>query len=782
MRLRLTACLLLLCCLLVSAQGRKIQALQKLGIDENTELRLSADKMEYSQDNKLAKATGQVVVEYGQLRLTAEKAEINQETLDFLAQGNVVLDIAGQGRWTAPAVKGNISSQTFEFGPFRADSEIWHFGGDSGHSEDNGDAILTDAWLSTCDCPEPHYCLSARKITHHQDKTFTAKHVFLRFGGVPVFYLPWLWGSTSEDAAGIIFRPGYSGKRGAYLLLGRLWKFGDLDGHTSTYIDAMTKRGIGIGLDNEYSLPHGGRLESQLYGIHDQDAPGKDGYDRRFKDCDDRYRLQLSLYQPVVEGLTFRLNADVLSDISMLEDWFRSDYNHIYQPKSFADLTYENHFFSLGLQVRPRLNDFYTVVESLPELRLQIPETRIAELPVTYSSSNTAGYYQMKWRKFDLARTRPDLEDFWYWNRWDEEEADDGYLRDPADYSAFRFDSLHTLALPWDAADWLTITPRASFRATSYNKSSKRKVSRYDLADRLLDDNPDVTVNDGYVVDYDKHGGSVLRLASEFGLETRSIFYSDWLDWNSELWEISGIRHTFEPYLNYVYAPEPTEDCDHLYFFDEIDRLEKQHFLRLGLDQQWQVKNRSNRPPLARWQTYADLHFDKGEDSGKHQGDLGNRLQLWPRQDFSIFGVVLYDMGEGCLQRGEFGFKFGAEKEMQLGLSYIYRRNHFSRTTYSMGSNLVDFTGESNYLKKYFEKADTMHIQYYQPLNEKTWFEGNWEYDFDKSKLSEHNYTLYRVLHCWTMGIGFGWDNSDFEAMLLFRLTAYPNIKIHMGF
>jgi hypothetical protein len=32
------------------------------------------------------------------------------------------------------------------------------------------------------------------------------------------------------------------------------------------------------------------------------------------------------------------------------------------------------------------------------------------------------------------------------------------------------------------------------------------------------------------------------------------------------------------------------------------------------------------------------------------------------------------------------------------------------------------------------------------------------------------------------MGIGVGWDNSDFEAMLLFRLTAYPNIRIHMGF
>jgi len=781
MSLRLSVLLLILCCLLASAQNRN-QTLQKLGIDENTELRLNADKMEYSPDNKWAKASGQVVADYGQLRLTADHAEINQETLDFLAQGNVKLEVAGQASWTAPAVKGNIATRAFSFGPFRTDTAIWHFGGQSGASEDNGDAVLTDAWLSTCDCPEPHYCLSASTITHHQDKTFTAKHVVLKFGGVPVFYLPWLWGSTGEESAGIIFRPGYSGKRGAYLRLGRVWKFGGLNGHTSVYADFMSKRGFGLGSESEYALPKDGKISFQLYGIHDWDAPGKDGYDRRFKNCDDRFRLQLAMYQPVEEGLTFRFNADLLSDISMLEDWFKRDYRHIYQPKSFADLTYEHRLFSLGLQVRPRLNDFYTVVESLPELRLQVPETSLAGLPVTYSSNSTLGYYQMKWRNFDRDRTPP--ADYWYdypWT-WDFADNRDGYLRDPADYSAGRFDTLHTLALPLDVTDYLTLTPRASFRATSYSKSSKRRVDRYALAERLLDDNPDVTVNDAYIVDYDSDGGSVLRLASEFGFEARSLFYSDWLDWKSEWMDISGLRHTVEPYLNYVYAPEPTEDCDHLYFFDEVDRLEKQHFLRLGLDQQWQSRQGDARRRLARWQMYADVHFDKGEESGKHAGDFGNRLQLWPRRDFSLFGSVLHDMGEGCLQRGEFGFSYGEENKQHIELSYIYRRNHFSRSTYSMGSNLVDITGESNYLKKYFEKADTLHIQYYQPLNEKTWFEGNWEYDFDKSKLSEHNYTIYRVLHCWTMGIGVGWDNSDFEAMLLFRLTAYPNIRIHMGF
>jgi len=55
------------------------------------------------------------------------------------------------------------------------------------------------------------------------------------------------------------------------------------------------------------------------------------------------------------------------------------------------------------------------------------------------------------------------------------------------------------------------------------------------------------------------------------------------------------------------------------------------------------------------------------------------------------------------------------------------------------------------------------------------------EYDFDKSRLSEHTYTLRRVMHCWVMSLGVGWDNGEFEAMIMLHLTAFPKVKLDLS-
>ena len=75
-----------------------------------------------------------------------------------------------------------------------------------------------------------------------------------------------------------------------------------------------------------------------------------------------------SYYQNrLTDDLTLRLNIDFLSDIDMLEDWFKRDYRRIQQPRSYLDLSYDQQYYSLGLAIRPRLNDFYTTVETLPD-------------------------------------------------------------------------------------------------------------------------------------------------------------------------------------------------------------------------------------------------------------------------------------------------------------------------------------------------------------------------------------------------------------------------------
>jgi lipopolysaccharide assembly outer membrane protein LptD (OstA) len=124
--------------------------------------------------------------------------------------------------------------------------------------------------------------------------------------------------------------------------------------------------------------------------------------------------------------------------------------------------------------------------------------------------------------------------------------------------------------------------------------------------------------------------------------------------------------------------------------------------------------------------------------------------------------------------------RFGEEDKFNARVKYIYRNDHLSRSTYSMGSSLVDFTGESSYLKKYFETADTLTTELSIPINERTSAEIHIEYDLEDNRLAEHTYRITRQLHCWTMMLGIGWDNYDFQAMIMFRLTAFPKVKIDL--
>ena len=55
---------------------------------------------------------------------------------------------------------------------------------------------------------------------------------------------------------------------------------------------------------------------------------------RTLNSKDERYRVSTYFREELEEGLDMRLNLDVLSDISMLSDWFRRDYRRMEQPRS----------------------------------------------------------------------------------------------------------------------------------------------------------------------------------------------------------------------------------------------------------------------------------------------------------------------------------------------------------------------------------------------------------------------------------------------------------------
>ena len=356
---------------------------------------------------------------------------------------------------------------------------------------------------------------------------------------------------------------------------------------------------------------------------------------------------------------------------------------------------------------------------------------------------------------------------------------DPGLHNDPGDYQSWRGDTMHFLYLPLTLEDRISLTPRAGFRATYYSRTSKRRITENDLANILEADNPDWTENASPVVSYDKDGGDRTRMAFEIGAELRTKFFRDWGEAGNGL-ALNRFRHVLEPYINYTYAPDPTVDREHLLFFDETDRLTRQHFVRFGLDQRLLTRQERQRRTLLRLQTYADLHFDRGEESGRHGGDFGNRLDFTPRDDLRAWATVVHDMGEGQIQRAETGIGFGREDELNFGIRYLYRNDHCPGASGRWAAPWSIFL-ERVLSEKRFESADIIAGHIVVPVNPLTKLVAKAEYDLERSTLSEHSYELHRQLHCWVMALGVGWDNGDFRAMIMFHLTAFPKVKIDLN-
>ena len=721
---------------------------------------IEAEQTEVDAATGAAVATGNVRITYGDLTLTADRIELNPSTKDVAASGNVVLERA-ESSWRGAQISGNLETGAFTFGAYRAVLDAWYIQGQGGQHDSNGDAFLQSTRLSTCEYfDQPHYNLSARRVVYHADGTFRAHHAVVRVGRVPVFYWPVLFGDTQANVGHLEIKPGYDSDWGAYLLLGREWQLTE-SARTKLSLELRSRRGVAVGSRTRIRTPDSD-TDVLLYGMHDSDPPEtEDGYDRRFDSHKGRYRVRARHRQKLPRNLTLRLQADALSDISMLEDWFRREYRRAPQPRSFADLRYTGERLTLAVSARPRVNDFFSVVEALPELRLDLPRQSLWNSGLYYEGQSTASRLEMKWRDFDKDRAAG--------------------LAAPHDYDSIRFDSLHMLTLPLQWRDFLRIVPRAGIRLTYYEKSSAARLTRGDLAALFEVDDPNDPDTTMAIMNYDEDGGEKWRLAGEAGLELKTKWYALWPEVRHAGLRIDGLRHIVEPYANYTYAPEPSEAREHLYFFDATDRLLEQHFVRVGVNQRWQTRRERRIYTLARMRSYADFHFAK-EDEFHHFGEIATRIEFLPREYLAFQGTAVADMGEPDFNHGELEVRLGREDSLQVLLSYLYRNTHEARTAHSMGSTLDNFTGENTLLARAYERNHYVTAGLNVPINAKTSAALRYEIDIAESKLALQSYELLRDLHCWMAALRVEEEYGDWRVLLVLYLKAYPDVRLDTGF
>lgn len=247
------------------------------------EVTVDADWYGILADRTTLLARGNVTLAAQGFTLKAQEVEGNLETGLFTARGGVSLE--GQGeRVTAQEMSYNVKTREWSTAAARAATQPQPLVSPlylSAREVKGESGIITagPVGFTTCDLEVPHYHFAARRLTFVPGRRLVAERASLYLGKHRVFTWPRLvvpLRRYSERGAhyNLVPQAGQNNVEGLYLKTAYNYALGG-DNLGTARLDLMSKRGVGVGLDQAYRLGSGtGNLV--IYGLLQKAAGGKE--------------------------------------------------------------------------------------------------------------------------------------------------------------------------------------------------------------------------------------------------------------------------------------------------------------------------------------------------------------------------------------------------------------------------------------------------------------------------------------------------------------------------
>lgn len=779
-----------------------------------------ADSWSYVGKNIVVK--GNVYIPYGDITVYADRAIVNTESKDIEASGNIRLykvqvkkknipiadliklrampevmvkidgyEVDPLGNQTVNAeihtrgdmikcsrLSGNLSTGVININDFEARYKTFVCKAKSGIRNPSGEVVVNDAEISSCEYlenNEGHYSISCAEAKIYPyasdsfgfegynpdvgDHSIWAYNCWLKVFGakvmpVPIFYKP------KDESPGLLqVRGGYDSDWGIFLGMSKRFLISDYPyASTKMLLDWYSLRGVGYGNETEIQTEYS-KTDIFAYSLYDQRPyNSSDVENGRLTIPHARYDFKLSNVSHITPRLDFRGNFELTSDYYFRDDFLNDAFDANPEPATYAALEQQFDRLSTALYIRPRVNNFYTTVERLPEWRLDVPRQELFS-NIYYQGETSLANLRMKWGEFDKPRTT-------------------GNFVDPSNYDALRFDTLHMFYYPFKL-DWLNLIPRTGFRMTYYDHSSKSSVSEQDLENMFAVNNPAGTSN-AFIKNYDHDGGNRFRVLGEFGLEANTKISQAWQDTKNAFWKLDGMRHVLEPYVNYTFIPDPSVDRKKLYYFDDIDRIQEQNFARLGMLNRLQTRRGPyGGEQIYNWMTmenYWDYHFQK-QDGFNNVGDFCTKFDFNPFEDLKLTSLFSIDAGQNnshdgptirngeptsrkgisgsFLNKWELMANYKIIEDVNVNFGYVYQDYYRTGSAYSMGSTLTDIQSGSAFDQNYTTRIQTLVFGLSHPVTMDRKLKAAYQvfYDFEQGYIQEIRGKLTRTLHCWELAI-----------------------------
>ncbi|HAS82971.1 MAG TPA: hypothetical protein DCS43_09955 [Verrucomicrobia bacterium] len=615
-------CLLLVVTGVVDAQGQVAPARDTSFAlsNENSPIEANADgALEYDKINGRITATSNVVITCGRDILYADRVLVETHSGDAYALGNVVLKRGGE-EIRAAKLHYNFRTRVSNLDNPSVDSDPFHVQADTITRTDDNQYEIHNAKVTTCVYPHPHshYHVRAHNITLVPNQYMKSWHAVWYLGSVPCFYLPY-WKVRLDEPSAWRFYPGYRSRWGAYLLTSYRQRLSP-QLRSEHHVDYRTERGFAIGEDLRWNVEQGNG-DLSLYFLDDQEPYADD----RAMDAEDvesqRYRLRLRHAHGLDERTRLLTQANYLSDATVLSDFYEREYRQSRQPENYVSVSHRRDAFTLTVLANARLNDFYSNVNRLPEVSLNVFRLQLGDSSVYYESQTAAANLERVW-------------------------PEDGTN---TEYSAFRVDTSHMVYQPRRLDGWLNVIPRAGYRGTYYSESIDLMLINTQIVQQA--------------------SGALLRNAFEVGSEVSYKALKLLVAGDDGL---APWRHVVEPYADYSLRFEPNALPEDLYQFDSVDTLDELHQLRVGVRNKFQTKRDGSTVDAADVDLYTKLRLNpEGEKEFFDLVSLDSEFHPATWIQLDVDGD--YSTQDSVLQRLNTRFTIEQEKFWEVGVEHRYR-------------------------------------------------------------------------------------------------------------
>jgi lipopolysaccharide assembly outer membrane protein LptD (OstA) len=569
---------------------------------------VDGDEVEYFDEEKTIVARGNVIVKYGETTLTCDTMILHTDTSQVLCEGNVVIDRPGKGTLTGDRIRYDLIREKGELLEGDLKAFPWFGAGEEFKKTGKNEYYLRNSYLSTCDLDQPHYRLKAKEAWVYPDDKIIAKDVVIYIGRLPVFRFPYYYHPFVQGRPKVQFIYGQEKDWGRFIL--SAWRFYIKDDTKfDIIVDYRSQKGWAEGANvyyypKDFGLRGLGEGMFRAYIIHENrtgtydKTPWRDEWrdKERSEGVDPKLRyLYQWKHQIEFEPETIgTLECNRYSDSYVLQDYYYNEYERTPPTgDNYVTVISSKPNYMINIEANRRFNNYRTVTQKLPQLKMNVPKQQLWDTPFYYNSEISGTSFD---KVFAIV---------------DGKAEDDPQL-------VKRFDTLQELTYAGKLGP-VEVTPYVKFRETFYSRTAVKAQS----------------VSRGQI------GAGV-----EASMRIWRIF-----NVNTDLWglNINRLRHIIVPKVRYDNMQKPTIDSWKFYQMDEIDNLSEANGVDLSLENKLQTKSHGgdgmSSRDLIRFIASTRYNFRMKKnwfefDKTNRFSDFNFNLELRPYDWFFVNGIM----------------------------------------------------------------------------------------------------------------------------------------------